>query len=144
MTDRNMKSEKRSFTGDVDAQVSIRVKRNDRSVALTLTKNLMKKIGLRGNRLFAAAVELEPGHSILLMMDEQTASGHLNVVRTGEGRLELVLQSEDEAEVDDLTEAFLTIKRAKIEKGGMRLSGPMSADDWARYAQLAYNPETKS
>jgi hypothetical protein len=144
MTDRNKKSEKRSFTGDIDAQASIKVTRNDRSVALTLTKTLMKKIGFRGNRLFAAAVELEPGHSILLMMDEQTASGHLNVLRTGEGRLELVLQSDDEVEVDDLTEAFLTIKRAQLEKGDMRLSGPMSADDWARHAQLAYNTDAKT
>lgn len=50
MTDRNKKSEKRSFTGDIDAQASIKVTRNDRSVALTLTKTLMKKIGFRGNR----------------------------------------------------------------------------------------------
>ena len=144
MTDRKKKSEKRSFTGDIDAQASIKVKRNDRSVALTLTKSLMKKIGLRGHRLFAAAGELEPGCSVLLMMEEQAASGHLNVLRTGEGRLELVLQSDDEAEVDDLTEAFLTIKRAQLEKGDLRLSGPMSADDWARHAQLAYNSETKT
>jgi hypothetical protein len=66
------------------------------------------------------------------------------VLRTGEGRLELVLQSDDEAEVDDLTEAFLTIKRAQLEKGDMRLSGPMSADDWARHAQLAYNTDAKA
>lgn len=125
----------RVFEGDVQAQSEVRVSRSSGAVRAILKKIIMDKLGLEGDFLSAATVELSPGKSVLLMGAADVV-GHLQVNRSGLGAFEVVAEDSEDLRVDAVTEAFLALKTAQFERGQLNLSGPWSAEDWeARSAE---------
>ncbi|WP_339828930.1 hypothetical protein [uncultured Parvibaculum sp.] len=144
MTNPTAEDDAPAFSGDIDAQASITVNRKGGSLTAILKKILADKIGLRGNRLSAATVDIGSGHSVLLMMGARVASGHVKVLRSGKNRVELVATNDDEVEIDDVTEAFLNLKIAQFKKGGLNLTGPVSPEDWKARSEQAFASATKA
>ena len=99
----------------------------------TLKKALRDRLGTPVDHLTAAAVEFASGKAVLLLTDEASADGAnvpVHVRKVGGNRFEIELETEDDEELDEVTAAFLRLKRDQFEKGKLRLSEPVTADGW--------------
>ena len=127
------KSEPSEITGDVVATADVTINTKGGSTTATLRKAVRERMGTLGHHLSAAAVQFATGQTILLLSggsDAATANAPVHVRKIGRNRFEIELETDDDEEIDEVTAAFLRLKRDQFEKGKLRLSEPLTADQW--------------
>ena len=127
------KAQSSAITGDVVAMADVRINTKGGSLTATLKKAVRDKLGNLGDHLSAATVEFATGQAILLLSGGSGATGvnlPVHVRKIGKNRFEIGLEADSDEEVDEVTAAFLRLKRDQFEKGRLRLSEPVTADDW--------------
>ena len=117
--------------GDIAVRADVTVNKKGGSLTATLKKSLRDRLGETGARLSAAAVEFGTGQTVLLLsrsLGERDVPVHVRKV--GENRFEIEALGDTGVEIDEVTAAFLRLKRDLFTKGKLEISGPLSADDW--------------
>jgi hypothetical protein len=123
------------ITGDIAAAADVTINTKGGSVTATLKKSLRETLGELSGHLTGAAVRFASGQAIVLLASASRgaeASPAFRVRKISRNRFEITLEADDEEEVDEVTAAFLRLKKDQFEKGKLRLSERMSAADWRR------------
>ncbi len=122
-----------AITGDVVVTTDVTVNTKGGSMTATLKKSLREKLGESGGRLLAATMEFATGQSIVLLSGS-SGTAELNapvhVRRIGRNRFEVELQTGEDEEIDEVTAAFLRLKKDQFEKGKLQLTAPVTASGW--------------
>lgn len=120
------------ITGDVEAMTEVTVNTKGGSMTATLKKPLREKLGELGGRMTAASVRFATGQAMLLLSPGGGASSAapVHVHRIGENRFEIELETGADEEIDDVTAAFLELKKNQFIKGELELMPPVNADQW--------------
>jgi hypothetical protein len=117
------------ITGDVTAIDRANLTRKGGSLTATLRKSVRAGLG-DADELAAAAVDLGDGHSVLLLSGAAAGAQGLRVRKTGPHRVELLLETDQATEIDDLTAAFLRLRVEQYQRGRLTLSPPVDAAAW--------------
>jgi hypothetical protein len=121
------------FTGDVVARADLTINTKGGSTTAILKKAIRERLGALGQHLPAAALEFSTGQAIVLLAGN-TASQEswlpVRVCRVGRNRFEIAIETDASEEVDEVTAAFLRLKRDQFAKGTLRLVGPVTAEEW--------------
>lgn len=131
-----------TITGDIAAAADVTVNSKGGSVTATLKKSLRDRLGRMTNHLSGAALQFANGQAIVLLAGASAgafAGGEVRVRQTGRNRFEIEFDDDGVDEIDEVTASFLRLKKDQFEKGQLKLSAPMSAEDWrkATDAQLS-------
>ena len=124
-----------AITGDIAAAADVTVNTKGGSVTATLKKSLRDRLGDVTDHLAGAALQFAPGQSVVLLAGAMVgAAAHmeLRVRRTGRNRFEIELEDDGAEEVDEVTAAFLRLKKDQFGKGLLKLSEPMTSADWRK------------
>jgi hypothetical protein len=124
------------FAGDVEVQTTIRVSRKGGSLTAILKKILVERLGLVGDTLAAATIDLGAGR--VLVLGSPGAVGKVRIQRSGPRTVEVAADGADDAEVDEIAEAFLRLKAAQFNRGQLALSGPVTAEAWRARSEQAF------
>ena len=133
------------FTGENTAQDELSANSKGGSLAAVLKRSITNALGIydlktagegesrRVDRLTAATVEIDTLHRIVIMAPQGVRSGaSYRVRRTGKSSVEITLEGEDDSEVDEVTAAFVELKRRLLLDGRVKLTAPMTADEFER------------
>ncbi len=116
------------IVGDVEAMTEVTVNTKGGSMTATLKKALRERLGSLAGGLAGAAVQFTTGQAVVLLSPGgEGAGGQVRVYRIGKNRFEIELDTGEDEEVDDVTAAFLQIKRSQFIKGELELLPPVSA-----------------
>ena len=121
--------------GDIAALADVAIHTKGGSVTATLKKSLRERLGNFSEHLMGAALQFASGESVLLLA---SVAETLRIRKVSGNRYEITLEHAGEKEVDPVTAAFLRLKSDQFEKGMLRLSAPMSADDWRRESEADF------
>ena len=120
------------ITGDIAASADVTINTKGGSVTAILKKSLRDRLGALSDHLAGAALQFASGQSVLLLAGSGALAGAVRVRKTGQNRLEIVLDGDDAEEIDEVTATFLRLKKDQFEKGLLNLSEPMTAVDWRK------------
>jgi hypothetical protein len=120
------------ITGDIAASADVTIHTKGGSVTATLKKALRDRLGTLKDHHPGAALQFANGQSVVLLVGASDAprGGAFRVHRINSNRFEIVFEDESEPDVDPVTAAFLHLKSDQFRKGVLRLSEPMTAEDW--------------
>ncbi len=127
------KAQPSAILGDVVANEDVTVNTKGGSMTATLKKALRDKLGDIGASLSAAAVQFETGQAVVLLSRVPGATNTdspLRVRKIGLNRFEVGIANAGDEDVDEVTAAFLQLKKDLFSKGKLRLSAPVTADAW--------------
>lgn len=117
-----------AFVGDIAVAADVTVNSKGGSMTATLKKALREKLGDLGEQLAGAALQFTTGQAIVLL---STAGGGvqapIRVQRTGRNRFEIELEAGGDDEVDEVTAAFLSLKKQQFVSGDLKLMTPVTA-----------------
>lgn len=118
------------ITGDVAATADVTINTKGGSTTATLRKALRDRLGRLGDQMAGAAVEFATGQALVLLSGGSGAAdaAPVRVRKIGRNRFEIELEVEEDEEVDEVTAAFLRLKKDQFERGLLNLSAPMTAD----------------
>ena len=122
-----------AILGDVVANGEVTINAKGGSMTATLKKALRDKLGDIGASLSAAAMLFETGQAVVLLSKVPGATNTdspLHVRRIGLNRFEVGIANAGDEDVDEVTAAFLQLKKDLFSKGKVRLSAPITADAW--------------
>lgn len=105
-----------------------------------LKRVLLDRLGEIQNKFSGAALEFASGQALLLLSPDSSSRGNnfpIRVRQLAGNRFEIELDSDEEQVVDEVTAAFLRLKRDQFQRGLLELSPPQSADAWCEAANAA-------
>ena len=133
------------FTGEITAQDELSANSKGGSLAAVLKRSITHALGIGDaqataegeaksiGRLTAATVEIDGLHRLLIMAPQGVRSGTTyRVRRTGKASVEITLEDDNEFEVDEVMAAFVELKRRLLLDGKVKLTAPMTADEFER------------
>jgi hypothetical protein len=120
--------------GDIAASADVTIHTKGGSVTATLKKPLRDTLGALQDHHPGAALQFANGQSVVLLVgaSNEPQGGAFRVHRINSNRYEIVFEDESEQDVDPVTAAFLHLKSDQFRKGMLRLSEPMTAEDWRK------------
>lgn len=127
------KAQPSAILGDVAAREDITINTKGGSMTATLKKPLREKLGELGASLSAAALEFASGQAVVLLSRVPGAANTdrpVRVRKVGLNRFEIGIESDGDEEADEVTAAFLRLKKDLFGKGKLRLSAPVTAAEW--------------
>jgi len=130
-----------SITGDIAAAADVTINTKGGSVTAILKKSLRDRLGDVTNHLTGAALQFATGQAVVLLVGAAggpVARGELRVRKTGRNRFEIELDDDGAEEIDEITATFLRLKKDQFEKGQLKLSDPMTADDWNKKIDIEF------
>lgn len=123
-----------AISGDVAIMANVTLNTKGGSTTAIIKKPLRDRLGKVGDHLAAATLEFATGQALILLMGAipgvPKGRAPLRVRRTGRNRFEIELESDGDAEIDEVTAAFLRLKKHLFEKGKLRLSEAVTAEEW--------------
>jgi hypothetical protein len=127
------KAQPSAILGDVVAREDVTINTKGGSMTATLKKPLREKLGELGASLSAAAVEFASGQAVVLLSRVPGAANTdlpVRVRKVGLNRFEIGIESDGDEEADEVTAAFLRLKKDLFGKGRLRLLEPVTAAEW--------------
>ena len=119
------------ITGEVVATADLTINTKGGSTTATLKKPIADLLQDVEGRLAAAAATFANGQTfVLLTRGAVTRDMPIRIRRVGGNRFAVELETAEHEEVDEVTAAFLRLKRDQFAKGTLRLAEPVTADQW--------------